>query len=111
MGDLAARVTSLGGLFLMMALALAFAENRRRISLRLVLAGLGLQLLFAVLVLRTGPGQAFFEGAKHAFDFLLAASDEGAAFLFGKLVTDLDIKAVVAFKVLPIVIFVSARAR
>ena len=110
MGDLAARVTSLGGLFLMLALALAFGENRRRISLRLVLAGLGLQLLFAVLVLRTAPGRAFFEGAKHAFDFLLAASDEGATFLFGKLVTDLDIRAVVAFKVLPIVIFVSAVA-
>ncbi|HET6442332.1 MAG TPA: hypothetical protein VFH53_08150 [Phycisphaerae bacterium] len=35
MGDLAARVTSLGSLFLMPALALAFSENRRRISLRL----------------------------------------------------------------------------
>jgi len=41
MGDLAARMTSLGGLFVMMALALALGENRRRISLRLVLAGLG----------------------------------------------------------------------
>ena len=39
MDDLAARVTSLGGLSLMLALALAFGENRRRISLRLVLAG------------------------------------------------------------------------
>jgi nucleoside permease NupC len=37
MSDLAARMTSLGGLFVMLALALAFGENRRRISLRLVL--------------------------------------------------------------------------
>jgi len=49
MGGSGARAVSFGGLFLMMALALAFGENRRRISLRLVLAGLGLQLLFAVL--------------------------------------------------------------
>lgn len=37
MGGSGARAVSFGGLFLMMALAIAFGENRRRISLRLVL--------------------------------------------------------------------------
>jgi CNT family concentrative nucleoside transporter len=41
---------------------------------------------------------------------LLKASDAGATFLFGRLVTDTEIGAVAAFQVLPIVIFVSALA-
>ena len=110
MTDLAARLTSLGGLAVMIVLALAFSGARRRISLRLVAAGLGLQLLFALLVLRTGPGHAFFEGAKDAFDVLLRASNKGAEFLFDGLVTDTQVGALVAFQVLPIVIFVSAVA-
>jgi CNT family concentrative nucleoside transporter len=94
----------------MLAVALALSNARRRISLRLVAAGLLLQLLFALLVLRSTPGHAFFEGAKHAFDVLLSASQEGARFLFGSLATDLEVGATVAFQVLPTVIFVSALA-
>jgi len=41
MHDWPARLTSFGGLLVMLTLAVAFSENRRRISLRLVLAGLG----------------------------------------------------------------------
>ena len=110
MGEVTARLTSLGGLVIMLALALLLSGARRRISIRLVLAGLGLQLLFAVLVLRTALGRRFFEGAKHVFDGVLQASDTGASFLFGSLVNDFSIGAVVAFQVLPIVIFVSTLA-
>jgi len=41
MHDWPARLTSFGGFLVMLALAAVFSENRRRISLRLVLAGLG----------------------------------------------------------------------
>jgi len=110
MGDGWARLVSLGGLCVMLALALAMSENRRRISLRLVLAGVGLQFVFALLVLRTSPGRAFFVGAERAFDALLRASNAGAQFLFGSLTTDSSLGAVIAFQVLPIVIFFSAFA-
>jgi CNT family concentrative nucleoside transporter len=110
MGDWPLRLTSFVGLLVMLGIALALSENRRAISLRLVLAGLGLQLVFAVLVLRTGPGRLFFEAARDAFDFMLRASNTGASFLFGSLTTDVSLGAVVAFQVLPIVIFFSALA-
>ncbi|MBM4019454.1 MAG: NupC/NupG family nucleoside CNT transporter [Planctomycetes bacterium] len=116
------RIVSFAGLFVMMGLAWLMSEGRRRISLRTVGAGLLLQLVFALLVLKTDPGQRFFEGAERAFGALLAASNEGAGFLFGELVKPelkvegrleehlLRLGAVVAFQVLPIVIFFSALA-
>ncbi len=110
MGELLARLTSLGGLAVMLGLALAMSENRRRVSLRAVGAGLALQLGIALLVLGWGPGRTVFEAARHGFDILLQASAAGASFLFGSLATDPSFGAIVAFQVLPIVIFVSALA-
>ncbi|MBE3123427.1 MAG: NupC/NupG family nucleoside CNT transporter [Planctomycetes bacterium] len=94
----------------MLLIALALSENRRRINLRLVLAGLGLQLVFALLVLCSHPGRWFLDAARAAFDFMIRASNEGAGLLFGKLTTDYSLGAVFAFQVLPIVIFFSALA-
>ena len=105
------RLTSLGGLVLMLGIALALGRDRRRISLRLVLAGLGLQFVFALLVLRTAAGRAVFEWVRVVFDQLVRASDAGASFLFGKLVSDeLGLHAQMAFHALPIIIFFSALA-
>jgi len=109
-GEWTGRLTSLGGLVGMVALAWVLGEQRRRVRLRPVATGLGLQLVFAVVVLRLAPGRAFFEGAKRVFDVVLGASAAGAEFLFGRLVSDVQIRAMVAFQVLPIVIFVSALA-
>jgi len=110
MDDWGARLTSLGGLVLMIGLALVLSENRRRVSLRLVLAGVGLQFVFALLVLRTPPGRSCFEGAERAFGTLLQASNVGAKFLFGDLTTNVSLGAVMAFQALPVVIFFSAFA-
>lgn len=121
MSDWPLRLMSLGGFLVMLAIAFALSENRRRISVRLVLAGLGLQLVLAGLIFLTGIGTVLFEAAKKAFEFFMAASNEGAAFLFRGLVTDsivdasgevtgLKIGATVAFQVLPLVIFFSALA-
>jgi CNT family concentrative nucleoside transporter len=110
LSDWPARLVSFGGLLLMILLALAMSENRRRVSVRLVIAGCLLQLGFALIVLRTYPGLKFFEGARAAFEFMLGASNAGAGFLFGKLTTDYSLGAVLAFQVLPIVIFFSSLA-
>ena len=110
MDDWPARLMSFVGLLAMMGIAWALGENRRRVNLRTVIAGVGLQLVFALLVLCTGPGQWFFERVEDGFGALLAASNVGAMFLFGTLVKDLSIGAILAFQVLPIVIFFSAFA-
>jgi len=120
MDDLFARLTSFLGLLVMVGIALALSRDRRHISLRLVLTGLGLQLALAMAVFLTGAGGILFEAADQAFRFLMEASNAGAQFLFGGLVTDtaaesgetvaLGIGATVAFQVLPLVIFFSALA-
>ena len=54
------RLISLFGLLVMIALAFAMSADRRNVDRRLVAAGVGLQFLLALLVLKTGPGQALF---------------------------------------------------
>jgi len=120
MDNLAGRVTSLGGLAVMLGLAVLLSERRRRISLRVVVAGLGLQLVLAVVIFLTDIGGALFRVAEHAFRFVIASSNAGAEFLFGGLVTDaatvdgrpvpLGIGATMAFQVLPLVIFFASLA-
>jgi len=102
------RLVSLGGLLVMIGLAYALSENRRHVNLRLVGVGLGLQLALALFVLKTGPGRAIFEDVDGVFRQLIAFSDAGASFVFGNLTTDFSYGALVAFHVLPIIIFVAS---
>lgn len=118
------QLISIVGLAVMVGIAWALSENRRRVDWRLVGMALALQFALAVLVLRTGFGEAFFVAVRGAFVFVTQASDEGARFVFGNLtrtftlsdeaVIDsegpLFINGVVAFSVLPTVIVVSALA-
>lgn len=99
---------SLAGIFVLMLVAWALSENRRRIDIRLVTWGVGLQLLFAVLILKTGPGHYVFDIARVVMTRILDYSVTGASFLFGTLPTDFEIGAIMAFKVLPTIIFVSS---
>jgi len=108
--ELVPRVTSLVGLIVMLGLAWVLSEDRRKVSVRLVLWGVGLQFALGVLVLRTGFGLLFFDYVRRAFDVVTDATKEGAGFLFGKLPVDPDIGAVMAFQVLPVIIFVSSLA-
>ncbi|MBP8129948.1 MAG: NupC/NupG family nucleoside CNT transporter [Candidatus Hydrogenedentes bacterium] len=129
MSDMTLRLASLVGLGLMVGLAWLCSENRSRFSLRIVAWGIGLQFAFALLVLRTGFGRAFFDGVKRAFDVITEASDAGARFVFGNLyrvfiidkvtvigaqgpesADNFAVSAVLAFHVLPVIIFVSALA-
>lgn len=102
------RLISLSGLFIFVALAFALSENRRLISWRLVAWGIALQFIFAVLILKTGPGLLVFEFARVVMSSILDFTDYGSKFLFGSLVTDFNIGAILAFKVLPVIIFVSS---
>jgi concentrative nucleoside transporter, CNT family len=102
------RITSAIGLVAMIGLAWVLSENRRKVDWRLVLWGVGLQFVFAVIILRTAAGPIFFDAVKSAFDVLTDSTKEGAKFVFGTLPENREIGAVVAFQVLPVIIFVSA---
>ncbi len=84
------------------------SEDRKGISKRLVLGGLGLQIIIALLVLKTpyiGGGLEFI--ARLAV-YLMEFSLQGGEFLFGELALDSSYEAIFAFRVLPSIVFFSA---
>jgi CNT family concentrative nucleoside transporter len=103
------RFTGLLGLVVIVALAFVFSANRRAIRPRVIAWGLGLQIGFAFLVLKT-PLAAWFKTLSDAVNKLLNYSIEGSKFVFGdKLGAPNDQFGVVfAFQVLPIVIFIAS---
>jgi CNT family concentrative nucleoside transporter len=80
------RLLSLFGTGLLVLLAWLLSANRRAIDWRVVAWGIGLQFAFAVVVLRTAPGEVFFSAVNDAFLRLLSFSQQGARFVFGNLV-------------------------
>lgn len=103
-----ARFTGLLGLVLIVAFAWLFSKHRKSIRPSLLLWGLGLQFLFAFLVLRTPVGKAF-ELATVAVNALLQYAEKGSEFVFGTLGSKSGSLGVVfAFQVLPIVIFIAS---
>ncbi len=80
------RLTSVLGTALLVLFGWLLSVNRRAIDWRLVGYGIALQVVFAVLVLKTTPGQLFFSVVNDTFVKLLGFTREGARFLFGNLV-------------------------
>jgi CNT family concentrative nucleoside transporter len=102
--------------------------NRAAVRWRVVVWGLGLQFLFALVIIVTPVGRGFFEGLNGIFVALLGYTNKGAGFLFGNLVqpnvpvgtaegpfgsvasagTWANTGALFAFSVLPTIIFFSS---
>jgi len=80
------RWISVLGLFTMVGLAWALSTNRRAIKWRPVAVGSALQILFALVILRTEPGRQVFDFAGRVINKLLGFTREGASFVFGNLV-------------------------
>ncbi len=103
-----ARFTGVLGLVTFLVLAWAFSTNRRAIRWRTVGWGLGLQILFAFLVIKWSFGQRILHAGSQFVTSLLAHSVDGSSLVFGPLGTPGNPLAVLAFAVLPTIIFVSA---
>jgi CNT family concentrative nucleoside transporter len=110
MQDFSYRLVSFCGLLVMLFIAWLLSENRRAISARVVLWGLGLQLALALLFLRSPVGAGIFEVVQNTFARLLQFSDAGSSVLFGSLTTDASLGATLTFKAMPIIIFVASLA-
>lgn len=99
---------SIFGLLVFLGAAWLACERRSAISWRLVVWGVVLQFVFALLILKSDLGRLVFSFAQTVMTGILDYTDIGSRFLFGNLVTDPQIGAIVAFKVLPVIIFVSS---
>jgi CNT family concentrative nucleoside transporter len=104
------RFISVFGLVFLLLVAFAISNNRRRaVNLRLILCGLGLQILFGVLVLKTAPGRWLFDRLKDAFNVILGFTQAGSEFVFGNLArADGGMGFIFATQILPTIIFFSA---
>ncbi len=107
---------AVAGFFVLLALAWALSEDRRAIPWRTVGGGLALQLVLALLLLRVGPAGNAVLLLNRAADALQRATDAGTAFLFGYLgggaLPFLETRPggafILAFKILPLVLVISA---
>ena len=115
------RFQGLIGIVVLLAIAWAFSVEKKRVPWRVIAVGLGLNFGFALLILKTAPGQFAFDFARRAVSKLISFSGDGASFLFGLLgkpgaqLQLLDSAAhpvsfgfAVAFQVLPVIVFFSS---
>src|SRR6476646_9000035 len=103
------RFTGILGLLTMLVLAYAFSTNRRAIRLKTVAWGLGLQIVFAIFVLKVEFGRWLFQQAGDGVNHLLSYSFEGSKFVFGELGKQgSSMGFFFAFQVLPTIIFIAA---
>ena len=80
-----ANLIALVGICVLLAIAWLMSHGRRQFPWRTVLWGLGLQFLFAVLMLRTPWGTTAFAAARQVVVRLLSFTDAGTHFLWGNL--------------------------
>ena len=96
------------GLAVLVSIAFLFSRNRRIVDYRLVSLGIALQLVFAVLVILVPGGREVMEGISGVFVKIIGFSLEGAAFIFGPLADTSTLGFIIAFQVLPTIIFFSS---
>jgi CNT family concentrative nucleoside transporter len=111
------------GALVILGIGYAFSTNRRAINWTTVAWGLGLQIVFAFIVLKTSIGQVVFETVGGYITKLLGFAGVGAAFVFGPLGNagvwgramtgavgpeGAQYAVIFAFQVLPTIIFIAA---
>lgn len=106
------RFVGLLGVAAILGVAFLMSAKRSQINYRLVVWGLGLQLSFALFILKTPIGKPIFLFFDGAIRKLLSFSDQGAQFIFNALAispgNDGSLGFFFAFQVLPTIIFFSA---
>src|SRR3954470_5155468 len=117
------RLQPLTGLIVIMTIAYCFSTNRRAIDGRTVAWGLSLQILFALIVLKTAIGQQVFKSLAGGINHLLDFAFVGSSFVFGPLGSKTvwpqimtkvlgpegaQYGVIFAFQVLPTIIFIAA---
>ena len=73
------------GILLILGIAVLMSNNKKKINLKTVFSGLGLQLLFALFVLKTELGKNIFHVIGQFIQKILDFSVAGGDFVFGVL--------------------------
>ncbi len=103
------RFTGLLGLLVILGAAWLCSAHKRAVKLRIIGWGLGLQFVFALLVLKTDFGK-IFQAIGAGVNAMLGYTEAGASFVFGDALGrgSGPYGVIFAFQVLPIVIFIAS---
>ena len=106
------------GIVVLLSIAWLFSDSKKTINWRLVATGVGLQLIFAVFVIRTSWGSLVFDAVGSFFVKIINFTFDGAKFVFGALASpetfgkafpegmqSQGVGFIFAFQVLPTIIF------
>ncbi|MBD1932929.1 MULTISPECIES: NupC/NupG family nucleoside CNT transporter [Cyanophyceae] len=107
-------IISFLGIFGLCAIAWLFSEHKRVIPWRVIIWGIGLQLVLAFLVFQFPPTRTALEWFTSLLDGVFLAADAGARFVFGRNIVPvpgqdppINLGYIFAFRALPTVIFFS----
>lgn len=106
--DLVSLLRGILGMVVLIGIGYVFSSNRKAISWKIVIIGLGIQLLLAIAILQFPPVQLFFDFIGKVFVKVLDFSKAGTEFLFPGFLNVETFGFVFAFQVLPTIIFFSA---
>lgn len=95
------------GIFTLITIAILCSENRRAINLRITGSAFALQAALAVVVLHIPVGKTLLQKLSGGVQNIIDYTNDGILFLFGPQLGG-EMGFIFAFRVLPIIIFVSA---
>jgi CNT family concentrative nucleoside transporter len=110
-------LVSFSGIFVLAAVAWLFSSNRKVVNWRVVLWGIGLQLIFALFIFIVPAGARVFLFVNRIVVVALDSATAGTKFLFGRLALppgttneagETSLGSFLAFQALPTIIFFAA---
>lgn len=112
MDDLSLKLRGVVGILVILTVLFLLSKSRKNVRPRIIFWGLTLQFIFALIVLRTDFGAAFFHGANKVIIGLLEFSQHGSNFVFGALSPkpgeESDLGYIFFFQTLTTIIFFAA---
>jgi CNT family concentrative nucleoside transporter len=103
--------TGILGVIILLGIAYLMSNNRSLIDKKLIFWGLGLQISFAFIILKTPLGKSLFSYLNIIIIKLISFADAGSDFLFTSFIPDIGYHAALvnfAFRALPVIIFFSS---
>ena len=105
------QLTGIIGIIVLLGIAYLLSNNRKLINLNIIAWGLGLQISFAFIILKTPLGKTLFSYLNVIIIKLISFADAGSDFLFKSFVPEVGYHLALvnfAFRALPVIIFFSS---
>jgi len=103
--------TGILGVIILLGIAYLLSNNRSLIDKNIIFWGLGLQISFAFIILKTPLGKSLFSYLNNIIVKLISFADAGSDFLFTSFIPDIGYHVALvnfAFRALPVIIFFSS---